>query len=317
MDVKNNEKLENENLVKEMTLGQKIVEGRKIKKLSQEKFAEKMGCTRQMVSRWELDQSVPRTQKIKKISSILDISIEELMGEKYSKNNTSNNSTSKKPVNIKIVIKNILICVITLAALYLLYCGYKFLILNSISSRVAKYENANNYHVTIESCINNDINGKKEIWYKDGLYKIIETYIANNIEDISTLYIDINNGYRYLIDNKNKSYSQAKLFSTEQYDNGRYMYSLFPLELIKENSDFKQLTFYINKVFAYFKSNSLYLVINNENIQLDKDTLLPISQTILLKENQIVQKNCNKFYIELNNVTDEDVKVPNDYTKIN
>ena len=317
MDVKNNEKVENENLVKEMTLGQKIVEGRKIKKLSQEKFAEQMGCTRQMVSRWELDQSVPRTQKIKKISTILDISIEELMGEKHIKNNTSNNSSSKKSVNIKIVIKNVLICIITLAALYLLYCGYKFLILNSISSRVAKYENANNYHLVMESYTNDNINGKQEVWYKDGLYKMVHTDIVNNIEDSSTTYLDINNGYRYLIDEESETYSQVKLINTELYDNGKYMYSLFTIELDRKNNNFIDLTFKINRIYAYFKDNKLYLTINNENIQLDKDTLLPMSQTILLKENRIVQKNCNRFYIELNNVTDEEVKVQSSNTKTN
>ena len=73
------EKIEekNENNKKVKTLGEKIVEGRRKKGLSQEKFAEKMGCTRQMVSRWELDLSVPRTQKIRKISNILNISIED------------------------------------------------------------------------------------------------------------------------------------------------------------------------------------------------------------------------------------------------
>lgn len=316
MDVKNNEKMENENVVKEMTLGQKIVEGRKVKKLSQEKFAEKMGCTRQMVSRWELDQSVPRTQKIKKISAILDISIEELIGEKAYKNNKKD-SSEKRRINPKVIIKNVLICVITVAALYLLYSGYKYLILNLISSKVVEYENANNYHCVIESCINNNISGKKEVWYKDGLYKIIETYIANNVEDSITDYLDINNGCKYVIDEENKKYSQVKLVNTELYDNGKYMYSLFPITINKEYISFKDICFKINKVFCYFYEKKLYLVVNDEQIQFNKDTLLPISQTILLKENQIEQTDCNKFFIELNNVTDEDVNIPNSYTKMN
>ena len=315
MDVKNNERTEKENLVKEMTLGQKIVEGRKVKKLSQEKFAEKMGCTRQMVSRWELDQSVPRTQKIKKISTILDISIEELMGEKADK--SKKDSSEKKGINLKVIIKNVLICVITLAALYLLYSGYKYLILNSITSKVAEYENANNYHFVMESYIDKNINKKEEVWYKDGLYKIIHTDIVNNIESSTTMYLDINNRYRYAIDDENKTYSQFKLFNAEQYNNGRYMYSLFPLEIIKENNIAKEIAFKINKIFAYFIDKKLYLIINDEVIQLNKENLLPISQSTVFQENQNKIENFIRYNIELDKVTDEDVKIPNSYAKMN
>ena len=315
MDVKNNERTEKENLVKEMTLGQKIVEGRKVKKLSQEKFAEQMGCTRQMVSRWELDQSVPRTQKIKKISTILDISIEELMGEKADK--SKKDSSEKKGINLKVIIKNVLICVITLAALYLLYSGYKYLILNSITSKVAEYENANNYHFVMESYIDKNINKKEEVWYKDGLYKIIHTDIVNNIESSTTMYLDINNRYRYAIDDENKTYSQFKLFNAEQYNNGRYMYSLFPLEIIKENNIAKEIAFKINKIFAYFIDKKLYLIINDEVIQLNKENLLPISQSTVFQENQNKIENFIRYNIELDKVTDEDVKIPNSYAKMN
>lgn len=316
MDLKNNEKekVENENLIEEKTLGQKIVEGRKEKGLSQEKFAEKMGCTRQMVSRWELDQSMPRMQKIKKISSILNIPIEELLGEKADKNN-ENDSSAKKKVNPKIIIKNVLICIVTVVALYLLYSGYKFLVLNLITSKVAEYENLDNYHFTIESYIDQNINGKQEVWYKDGLYKIVHTDIVNNIEASSTMYLDINNGCRYIIDEQSKTYSQVKLFNTEQYDNGRYLYCSIPLELIKENNDLKKLSFEINKIFAYFIDQKLYLKINDETIQLNKDTLLPISQSTVFKENQNKIENFNRYNIELNNVTDEDIKIPNEYKK--
>ena len=315
MNLKNNEKekVENENLIEEKTLGQKIVERRKEQGLSQEKFAEKMGCTRQMVSRWELDQSTPRMPKIKKISAILDIPIEELLGEKVNKNDSS----AKKGVNPKIIIKNLLICIITVAALYLLYSGYKFLVLNSITSKVAEYENLDNYHFVIESYTDQNINKKQEVWYKDGWYKIVQTDILNNIEDSLTIYIDINNGYRYIVDEKNKTYSQFKLFNTEQYNNGRYLYNSMPLALIKENNDFKELSFKINKIFAYFKDNKIYLTINNEDIQLDKNTLLPLSQITIFKENQNKIENTNQYIIELNNVTDEDVKISNEYEKIN
>ena len=106
----NKQKSEKEKLQNEKTLGEKIVEGRKRKGLSQEKFAEKIGCTRQMVSRWELDQSMPRTDKIKQISSVLDISIEDSMGK--TEENEPNKLALVKFLNRKNIIKCLLIFII-------------------------------------------------------------------------------------------------------------------------------------------------------------------------------------------------------------
>lgn len=312
-----NEKLEKDNLKKEKTLGEKIVEGRKEKGLSQEKFAEKIGCTRQMVSRWEQNQATPRTQKIKKMSCVLGIPIQELIFTDKEKLKEQRKKKIKKLFNRKNIIRSLIIAVIIIAALYFLYSGYKFLVLNSISSRVAEYENANNYHCIIESYIEKNINNKKEVWYKDGLYKIIETNIVNDVEDISITCLDINNGYRYIIDEENKIYSQVKLFNSELYDNGKFMYSLFPLDILKENIELKKLSFKINKVFAYIKDNKLYLTINDEDIQFNKDTLLPICQTTIFTENQNKIENQVKYNIELNSVIDTDVKISDKYKKIN
>ena len=51
-----------------MTLGQRIQQIRIEHGLSQEEFAEKLGTTRQTVSRWELDQTFPEIAKIVLIS---------------------------------------------------------------------------------------------------------------------------------------------------------------------------------------------------------------------------------------------------------
>ena len=312
-----NQKSEKEKLQNEKTLGEKIVEGRRKKRLSQEKFAEKIGCTRQIVSRWELDQSMPRTENLKQISSVLDISIEDLMGKTEEDENGTRKLTVVKFLNRKNIIKYVLIPVIIVIALYFLYSGYKLLLLNSIIPRIGEYKNVNNYHFIMETYIDQKITEKREVWYKDGLYKIIETYIVDNIESSSIEYIDINNEIKYVIDEQNKIYSQAKLFDIETYENGKYMYNSFPLELNKENNNFMKVSFKINKIFAYLRESNLYLIMNNEIMQLDKDTLLPISETIIMQENQNKFRNDIKYDIELNGVTENDVKVPSDYKKIN
>ena len=70
-----------------MTFGERLLEYRNRKGLSQEKLAEKVGVTRQTVSKWETNQSVPDFDKIIPLCETLGISTEELIkGEKEEKN---------------------------------------------------------------------------------------------------------------------------------------------------------------------------------------------------------------------------------------
>lgn len=62
-----------------MTLGQRIQQIRVNHSLSQEEFAEKLGTTRQTVSRWELDQTYPEIAKIVLISRIFSITTDSIL----------------------------------------------------------------------------------------------------------------------------------------------------------------------------------------------------------------------------------------------
>ena len=62
-----------------MTLGQRIQQIRMEHSLSQEEFAEKLGTTRQTVSRWELDQTYPEIAKIVLISKIFSVSTDSIL----------------------------------------------------------------------------------------------------------------------------------------------------------------------------------------------------------------------------------------------
>lgn len=62
-----------------MTLGQRIQQIRIEHGLSQEEFAEKLGTTRQTVSRWELDQTYPEIAKIVLISKIFSVSTDSIL----------------------------------------------------------------------------------------------------------------------------------------------------------------------------------------------------------------------------------------------
>ena len=67
-----------------MTLGQRIQELRKQNNLSQEALGEKLGVSRQAISRWEMDGAVPEVDKLIAMSKLFGISLDELLGLKPS-----------------------------------------------------------------------------------------------------------------------------------------------------------------------------------------------------------------------------------------
>lgn len=76
-----------------MNLGNKITELRKQLNLSQEELAEKVGVTRQTISKWELEETTPDINQAKKLSNIFNISLDELT------NNNVNNILVEKVSN--------------------------------------------------------------------------------------------------------------------------------------------------------------------------------------------------------------------------
>ena len=65
-----------------MTIGQKIIQLRNRMGVSQEKLAELLGVSRQSVSKWEMDHTIPQIDKILQISDIFSVSCDELLREK-------------------------------------------------------------------------------------------------------------------------------------------------------------------------------------------------------------------------------------------
>ena len=62
-----------------MSLGNKLAEARKKQNLTQEQLAERLGVTRQAVSRWESDAAYPETDKIVRMARILEVSCDYLL----------------------------------------------------------------------------------------------------------------------------------------------------------------------------------------------------------------------------------------------
>ena len=92
-----------------MNLGKKITTLRKREKITQEKFAELIGVTRQTISNWESNITKPDINQIKEISKIFNTSIDELVDNNIrdiieKKISKTEELTNKSTKNIKIII---------------------------------------------------------------------------------------------------------------------------------------------------------------------------------------------------------------------
>ena len=63
-----------------MILAEKITEERKKNGWSQEELADKLGVSRQAVSKWESAGSIPELQKIIQLSELFNVSTDYLLG---------------------------------------------------------------------------------------------------------------------------------------------------------------------------------------------------------------------------------------------
>ena len=66
-----------------MTMGEKLLKLRKARQWSQEELAEKIGVTRQAVSRWESDSAKPDAEKIIALCDLFGVSADYLLRGEY------------------------------------------------------------------------------------------------------------------------------------------------------------------------------------------------------------------------------------------
>ncbi len=85
-----------------MSIGQKLLQLRKDKHLSQEEVADKIGVSRQTISKWETDQSIPDLDKILPLCELFEISANELLGSANSLDkNILHQSSDINEANVK------------------------------------------------------------------------------------------------------------------------------------------------------------------------------------------------------------------------
>lgn len=79
-----------------MTTGEKIAALRKKKGITQEAMAENLKVSRQSVSRWEMDTAFPETEKLIKLSRLLECSIDFLLNGDMQEDSESDGEVSAR-----------------------------------------------------------------------------------------------------------------------------------------------------------------------------------------------------------------------------
>ena len=120
-----------------MRIGQKISACRKKRGMSQEDLAERIGVSRQAVSRWETGESVPDVEKIKALCRIFEVSADYLLfdekkelssGCSEEKNSSNEKSRFRRGVYIAITVVGLLLvtaaCILAVIETYQPYQEY-------------------------------------------------------------------------------------------------------------------------------------------------------------------------------------------------
>lgn len=110
-----------------MKVGNRILELRIINGLTQEQLAEKLGVSRQSVSKWEMEQSLPEIDKVIMMSQLFSVSTDDILLEQ----NESKNLRSQE-----------------------LHLGSIYLIVRDFEKSVAFYERLLSMQVSTRNCGN-------------------------------------------------------------------------------------------------------------------------------------------------------------------
>ena len=82
-----------------MSIGNKLAEARKKQNLTQEQLAERLGVTRQAVSRWESGAAYPETDKIVRMARLLNVSCDYLLRDDIGLGDTEDPVTQLVPLS--------------------------------------------------------------------------------------------------------------------------------------------------------------------------------------------------------------------------
>lgn len=211
-----------------MKLGDKILNYRKKLGLSQEQLGEKVGVSRQTVSKWEIGQTIPELEKMILLAKEFETTIDELI--KDEQENIEQDNLNKDKIKGKLIGKvcnkktaKILI-IIFISIIIFLVCkiGYRIILLNGFEKQIREFSHY--YYDDIESFEENyrleisTFNKERGIsaaademiaFYIKGQKCVKETMInGERYNPIKVEYLDCDTRNYYDIDTVNKKYKK-------------------------------------------------------------------------------------------------------------
>lgn len=111
-----------------MNIGKNLIVLRKKNGFSQEELAEKIGVTRQTISKWELEETYPDINQTLELSKVFNVTLDELV------NNDVSNVIINRIENTEKKVKktNILVSIVIIVSLFIiLFISYLFIRINN------------------------------------------------------------------------------------------------------------------------------------------------------------------------------------------
>ena len=127
-----------------MEIGNKIMELRKKNNFSQEDLAEKVGVTRQTISKWELGETSPDLKQAKVLSQVFKVSLDELVDNDI-KNIIIEKTTNTEKLAGMII--NIFKALGTFFLIYLIIMIIIFIIFSFVDNKQSDEEKSVAYNV--------------------------------------------------------------------------------------------------------------------------------------------------------------------------
>lgn len=231
-----------------MKFGDKLTQLRRKNGLSQEELGEKLGVTRQTVSKWELGQSKPDTDKLMEISKLLDVDFNVLADDNLTiveeKTSVSNSSDEVRPRKWLLILLIIIAIIIVIVLANKIVADKKaekdnksgifdlFGIFEKIEKQVSG-GNKDSFNWTYESCAGT----KWGTRVSDLLDNVIKNNKTNKEHIITVVFNDLNSSDPNLIKESKKKLVDFDDYEVSlDYDDNGFVY-IVTIEYLDENND--------------------------------------------------------------------------------
>ena len=161
-----------------MTLGERIYRLRADRNMTQEQLAEKLGVTRQSISKWEGDLVKPEIEKLKAMAKLFEVSLDDLISDEASdKKDKEEKTITEDSLNKKGNRNKIIITVI--ACLLIIAMTVTIIVMISLSHRVRTLEIQSRPYV-----IDGNEESDKDTYFSELEWKVADVDKENMTADI-------------------------------------------------------------------------------------------------------------------------------------